>query len=51
MRIDSLIKLKSSYKFDKQMLGGAGGVGKTCWTTSGEYNDLIDITDLHLCHN
>ena len=44
VRIDSLIKLKSSYKFDKQMLGGAGGVGKTCWTTSGEYNDVIDIT-------
>jgi hypothetical protein len=44
VRIDSLIKLKSSYKFDKQMLGGAGGVGKSCWTTSGEYNDVIDIT-------
>jgi hypothetical protein len=44
VRIDSLIKLKSSYKFDKQMRGGANGVGKTCWTTSGEYNDVIDIT-------
>ena len=44
VRIDSLIKLKSSYKFDKQMLGGAGGVGKSCWTISGEYNDVIDIT-------
>ena len=43
VRINSLIRLKSSYKFDKQMLGGAGGVGKSCWTTSGDYSDLIDI--------
>ena len=44
VRIDSLIKLKSSYTFDKQMLGGGGGIGKTCWTTSGDYSDLIDMT-------
>ena len=44
VRIDSLIKLKSSYTFDKQMLGGGGGIGKKCWTTSGDYSDLIDMT-------
>ena len=24
------------------MLGGGGGIGKMCWTTSGNYSDLID---------
>ena len=46
VRIDSLIKMKGSYTFDKIMLGGAGGFGKTCWTattgTVGTYSDLAD---------
>ena len=47
VRIDSLIKMKGSYVFDKPMLGGAGGTGKTCWTatngTVGTYSDTQDF--------
>ena len=46
VRIDSLIKMKGTYVFDKPMLGGAGGTGKTCWTattgTVGTYSDTQD---------
>ena len=46
IRIDSLIKMKGSYLFDKPLLGGAGGVGKRCWTattgTIGTYSDTQD---------
>jgi hypothetical protein len=46
IRIDSLIQMKSQFLFDKPLLGGAGGVGKTCWTaatgTVGTYSDSQD---------
>ena len=46
VRIDSLIKMRGTYVFDKPMLGGAGGTGKTCWTaatgTVGTYSDTQD---------
>jgi hypothetical protein len=46
IRIDSLIQIRGQYSFDKQLLGGAGGIGKQCWTaatgTSGTYSDIQD---------
>lgn len=46
LRIDSLIQMKSQFLFDKPLLGGAGGVGKTCWSattgTLGTYSDTQD---------
>jgi len=43
VRIDSLIKMKGDYLFDKPLLGGAGGTGKRCWSattgTVGTYSD------------
>ena len=46
VRIDSLIKMKGEYLFDKPLLGGAGGIGKRCWSattgTAGTYSDSQD---------
>lgn len=47
IRIDSLIQIRGQYRFDKDLLGGAGGIGKQCWTaatgTSGTYSDVQDF--------
>lgn len=47
IRVDSLIQMKSQFLFDKPLLGGGGGVGKTCWTattgTIGTYSDSQDF--------
>lgn len=46
VRIGSVISIKGQYLFDKPLLGGAGGVGKNCWTattgTAGTYSDYQD---------
>jgi len=46
VRIDSELKMRGSYLFDKPLLGGAGGIGKLCWSattgTTGTYSDTQD---------